>query len=616
MRKIYTILFNLTIMLLGVTVVPSCQNDLDVPNVQGGLHVTLSNVSSSIATRSVPSELGIPAKDLFNVRVEAQNGMVMYNGPLTDDIIKLGGGTYTVTAECGENPILAADQPYYVGTTQVTVETDKVTEASIECKVGNALVSVVFGKNEEERARFAKFYKQYGVNVKVGNYKFTIPGTTPELSAYFRAGTSIGLEFAGVLKENDRAVRCDLDVSAIGNFPKPFQAADHAIVTLTLPDPESVAVVEIAKVVMQEATMEETIPLSWLPVPKVTATHQYDGSGTLVGTNLAFQDCYFGMTWKAVVTNSSNNEVRTVQGTNALSSIYSSSQAWPYLPKGNYTATYYLVKEGEQDSRLGSRTFAIGSPDRLKVNVTGGYTSYTRYLAGDVDGANSCDAFTIYQPTASFALSSAIASGANYKNLSYEFSSTIDGTAYGSTKTVTKNSGVLDNATGLTPSLAAHVIGVNAKFDGGSASATGNFFITGLPMRYAPPAQNAGWSGHSTLKWDDSDNGEPRVRLGQNSVNNPQYIESSRIAVPAGTVMSCPYKVRINGATVQTTLTLSVGNYEYFSEKTTYMTGKTIESTATFTLTADATSMKANNSYGSGQTKSWVYYLEYKYGKK
>ena len=362
--------------------------------------------------------------------------------------------------------------------------------------------------------------------------------------------------------------------------------------------------------------MEETIPLSWLPVPKVTATHQYDGSGTLVGTNLAFQDCYFGMTWKAVVTNSSNNEVRTVQGTNALSSIYSSSQAWPYLPKGHYTATYYLVKEGEQDSRLGSRTFAIGSPDRLKVNVTGGYTSYTKYLAGDVDGANSCDAFTIYQPTASFALSSAIASGANYKNLSYEFSSTIDGTAYGSTKTVTKNSGILDNATGLTPSLAAHVIGVNAKFDGGSASATGNFFITGLPMRYAPPAQNAGWSGHSTLKWDDSDNGEPRVRLGQNSVNNPQYIESSRIAVPAGTVMSCPYKVRINGATVQTTLTLSVGNYEYFSEKTTYMTGKTIESSATFTLTADATSMKANNSYGSGQTKSWVYYLEYKYGKK
>ena len=616
MRKIYTILFNMTIMLLGVTVVSSCQNDLDVPNVQGGLHVTLSNVSSSIATRSVPGELGIPTEDMFNVRVEASDGMVKYNGPLTDETIKLIGGTYTVTAECGENPILATDQPYYVGTTQVTVVTDKVTETNIECKVGNALVSVVFGQNDEERARFAKFYKQYGVNVKVGKYMVTIPGKVPELSAYFRAGSSIGLEFAGVLSENDRAVKCELDVSSISNFPKPFQAADHAIVTLTLPDPESVAVVDIAKVEMQEATMEETIPLSWLPVPKVTATHQYDGSGALVGTNLAFQDSYFGMIWKAVVTNSSNKEVRTVQGTNALSSVYSSSQDWPYLPKGNYTATYYLVKEGEQDSRLGSRTFTVDSPDRLKVAITGGYSSYTKYLTGDVDGANACDAFTIYQPTASFALSSAIANGTNYKNLSYEFSSTIDGTAYGSKKTGTKNQGVLDNATGLTPSLTAHVIGVNAKFDGGSASTTGNFYITGLPMRYAPPSTGAGWSSHGTVKWDDSDDGEARVRLGQNTVSQPQYIESSRIAVPSGTVMECPYKVRINGATVQTTLTLSVGSYEYFSERTTYMTGKTIESTATFTLTSDATSMKANNSYGSGQTKSWVYYLTYKYGKK
>ena len=603
------------LLLLGMTAIESCQNDLNAPDTQGGIRVTLNNISSSV-TRSTPSELGAPTADMFNIKVEDANGRVKHNCTFSDNVIKLAGGTYTVTADCGENPILAIDQPYYIGTKQVTVVADEVTETNIDCKVGNSLISVVFGRDNQERVRFDKFYKSYGVNVKAGEYRVSIPGNIPEFSAYFRAGTTVGLEFAGVLNETGKTVSCDLDVSAIPNFPRPFQAADHAIITLTLPDPESVAVVEIAKVQVQEATMEETIPLSWLPVPKVTATHQYDGSGTLVGTNLSFQDSYFGMTWKAVVTNSNHTEVRTVQGTNALSSVYSTSQAWPYLPKGTYTATYYLVKEGEQDSRLGSRTFTIGSPDRLKVNMVGGYTSYTKYLAGDVDGANACDAFTIYQPTASFALSSAIASGSNYKNLQYEFSGTIDGTAYGSTKTGTKNQGVLDNATGLTPSLSAHTIGVTAKFDGGSASTTGQFYITGLPMRYAPPSENAGWSGHSTLKWDDSDNGEARIRLGQNSVNNPQYIESSRIAVPAGTVMECPFKVRIKGATVQTTLTLSVGGYEYFSEKTTYMTGKTIESTATFTLTSDATSMKANNSYGSGQTKSWIYYLTYKYGKK
>ena len=616
MRSKYTILCNLMLLLFGLASMLSCQNDLNVPDAQGGLHITLANIFSSTVTRSTPSELGTPAADLFHIKVEDANGMIKYDGDFSDKVIKLAGGSYTVTADYGDNPVLATEKPYYIGTTQVKVETDKVTEANVACKVGNALLSVRFGRNAEEQERFSRFYKSYGVNVKVGDYKVTIPNTIPELSAYFRAGTTIGLEFTGVLIGTEKPVSCELDLSSISNFPKPFQAADHAIVTLSLPDPENVAVVNIAKVDLQEATMEETIPLSWLPVPKVTATHQYDGSGALVGTNLAFQDCYFGMTWKAVVTNSSSTEVRTVQGTNALSSVYSTSQDWPYLPKGNYTATYYLVKEGEQDSRLGSRTFTIGSPDRLKLSVTGGYTSYTKYLAGNVDGANACDAFTIYQPTASFALSSAIANGANYKNLGYEFSSTIDGAAYGSKKTGTKNQGVLDNATGLTPSLTAHVIGVNAKFDGGSASATGNYYITGIPVRYAPPSTGSGWSSHGTVKWDDSDDGEARVRLGQNTTSQPQYIESSRIAVPSGTVMECPYKVRINGATVQTTLTLSVGGYEYFSEKTTYMTGKTIESTATFTLTSDATSMKANNSYGSGQTKSWVYYLTYKYGKK
>ena len=490
---------------------------------------------------------------------------------------------------------------------------DKITEASIDCKVGNALISVVFGQNEEERIRFSKFYKQYGLNVKVGDYVVTIPGTIPELSAYFRAGTAVGLEFAGVLQDTEKAVSCNLDVSAIPNFPKPFQAADHVIITLTLPDPESVAVVDIAKVELQEATMEETIPLSWLPVPKVTATHQYDGSGTLVGTNLAFQDSYFGMKWRAVVTNSASTEVRTVEGTNALSSVYSTSQDWPYLPKGNYTATYYLVKEGDKLSRLGSRTFTIGSPDRLKLNVVGGYTSYTKYLAGDVDGANACDAFTIYQPTASFALSSAISGGNNYKNLQYEFSGTIDGTAYGSTKTGTKNSGVLDNATGLTPSLFAHTIGVNAKFDGGSASASGQYFITGLPVEFTPPSEGAGWSKSGNVDWNQTDNGSKVVRLGYMALSQPHYIEYKRVAVPKGTIMQCPYKVRINNGAVSTTLTLSAGSKDYFSSKK----EDTYESSATFAAPDDITFFKANSSYGSGAvTHSFVYYLKYKYSKQ
>ena len=601
------------LLLMGMTAIQSCQNELDVVEPKGGLHITLDNVSSSTNTRSTPSEIGVPTADKFHLSVVDTKGMSKYDGPVVDDTITLAAGTYSLTADYGENPVLALEKPYYVGTTQVTVVSEKVADANINCRVGNALISAVFGLNEAERVRFNKFYKEYGLDIKVENYLVTIPSTNSNLSAYFRAGSEITLKFSGVLRESDRSVSCTLNASDVPNFPQTFEAADHAIITLTLPDPENVAVVNIGKVEMQEATMEETIPLSWLPVPKVPAAHQYDGTGALVGTNLSFQDCYFGMTWKAVVTNSNLDEVRTVQGTNALSSVYSSSQNWPYLPKGNYTATYFLVKEGEEPSRLGSRTFTIGSPDKLKVNITGGYTSYTKYLAGDIDGANACDAFTIYQPTASFALSSAITNGANYKNLSYEFSSTIDGTSYGSTKTGTKNSGVLDNATGLTPSLSAHTIGVNAKFDGGSASASGQYFITGLPVEFTPPSEGAGWSKSGNVDWNQTDNGSKAVRLGYMALSQPHYIEYHRVAVPKGTIMQCPYKVRINNGWVSTTMTLSAGSKDYFSSNK----EDTYESSATFAAPDDITFFKANSSWGSGAvTHSFIYYLKYKYGKQ
>lgn len=99
-----------------MAVIQSCQNDLDVPNVQGGLRVKLANVSSSTVTRSTPGEIGTPLDEMFNIKVANMDGMIKYEGLLTDETIKLADGTYIVTAEYGANPVLALDQPYYIGT--------------------------------------------------------------------------------------------------------------------------------------------------------------------------------------------------------------------------------------------------------------------------------------------------------------------------------------------------------------------------------------------------------------------------------------------------------------------------------------------------------------------
>ena len=55
-----------------------------------------------------------------------------------------------------------------------------MTEASIACKVGNALVSVRFGRDEAERARFDKFYKHYALQVWNGDKAASITVATEE----------------------------------------------------------------------------------------------------------------------------------------------------------------------------------------------------------------------------------------------------------------------------------------------------------------------------------------------------------------------------------------------------------------------------------------------------
>lgn len=612
MRRIYTILFNLILLLLGMTTIQSCQNDLDAPDTQGGIRVTLNNISSSV-TRSTPDELGTPLAEKFNIRVEDAKGMVKYNGPLTDDVIKLVGGTYTVTAECGENPVLAFDQPYYIGTEQVTVVSDEVTETSIDCKVGNALLSVKFGKDEAEHERFTRFYKSFGLKVIVDNHSITISDFSSDASAYFRAGSNVRLQFVGVVKDTDQQVAFDLDVQNASNFPKPFQAADHAIVTLTLPDPESALVVNISKVEIETVTMDETIPLSWLPVAMVIPMHQYDNNGLLVGTNLIITESYPGKKWRAVITNAAGTVVRAVEGTGALQSEYNSDankDTWPYLPQGQYKASYYFVEEDATASFVSSRDFTIEAPKDLKVTLTG-YTSYSKYLAGDIDGANACDRLTIYDPSVSVNVSPTLLNNAN---VSSSFSYTYDG----ATTTLAKgvNSHKFGNLTGQAVRAAAHILRGDLTFDGVSFSAQKEYIITGLPYSLNLASHDE-WISSSGVDWFEND-----VRLGHLSTGSQSLTNSSSVSIPMGTYFCADYSVNVHVFTVGTTFSINVGNKEILSIEeagTPFRDTDNMHSGTTNPVKDDSqylTSIVCHNSYGAGQTCSHIYSLSFKYAAK
>jgi len=617
MRVLDTIYHRCAALLaLALLIFSSCRNEEPEPVSAGTLRVRLAGVAAAVVTRATPSELGKPEADGFRIGITNAGGTQVYDSPYSDAEITLPTGDYTVAASFGDNPVVGIDAPYYRGSVSVTVEEDKVAQAKVACKVANALVSARFGRDDTEKARFSKFYETYSLQVHIGDYCAEIPDYASSRSAYFRAGSSVELVFAGTLKADGRKVSTRLDLSQ-STFPSVFNAADHAIVTLTLPDPESATVVDISKVEVEETTMEETIPLSWLPVPQVKPAHSYDGNGNLRGTDITFTDSYPGMTWRAEVTGVDDDVAyRTVEGCGELVSAYGdNTDGWVYMTAGQYKATFYLLS-GSESLKTGSRTFTVASPD-LKVTASA-YTSHSLYAAGDADAANECDAYTVYDPSVKVNIASSLWNNSRYAK---SMNATLGGVALSDATVSGGKDGMVfsfKSQEGKTPQFNSYAIVGSLTFGKTSVSGSHDVYITGLPASWTPPTKDA-WSSSGTVSWSDSDNGKSCVRLGKNTTGS-QYITCSKFAVPAGVNVEISYDVMTEGATVGTTLTLSFGSNNYFSKesgsrnefkrKTTYYTDK-----AQFITGSAVTEAKAHNSYGAAQTCSRIYSLSFKYGK-
>lgn len=517
-------LYTILILALGA-IFNACNEIEDIETAQGTLRFSISQISVKTETRATPSELGKPLASKFNLKLQRTGtSLVAYDGKFVETM-QVKTGMYNITATCGDNPIIGRNSPYYIGKSDnVAVNTGTTTAVTIPCKVANALISVKFGKDEEERIRFDRFYDDFGVLVFVDDYSMEIPMNDSQSSIYFRAGSSPKLVFYGKLKnDNNRPISFDLTSESL---PKVFQESDHAIVTLTLPDPESASIVNIGKVAIEDANMDETIPLSWLPVPTATPKHQYDGNGYLVGTNVTFSNSYPGMNWKAVLVNANGEEVREIEGQGELLTKYDNSTGWPYLPQGKYTAHYYfLTNEGE--TKVSSREFTVPQP-QIEVSA-GGYSSYTKYLEGDIDGANTCNNKTIYEPTVRMHVSENLLLNSRYN---YTFNYVFEGTTTPVDRG--RNSFRNVNIEKLEPRSKSYEVVANASFDGAVAEARHRVYITGIPFHFEPP---------TTAEWEtvnDVTDEDGYALLGDFSWTTDQKM-IYKVYVPVGTLLTLDY---------------------------------------------------------------------------
>ena len=246
-----------------------------------GFHVSLTE-DVKVDSRSTPEEIGKPLASQFNLKITNQaTGNIVHDALFkgkegTPEFIPAAAGTYDIEATYGDDPVLALDDPYYKGMAKDVVLADGESKTvSVNCTVANALTSVVF--SDEGAFKFAdQFEEGYGVEVLVLDKTTTLDG---KQSAYYRAGSTPTFIFKGTPKNGGEEVSFTLSDDKFAEAAT-FAAKAHCVITLKIAAVVPGVRVEISKVEVKEETISETIPMGWLPKPKVTATG-FDANNTL-----------------------------------------------------------------------------------------------------------------------------------------------------------------------------------------------------------------------------------------------------------------------------------------------------------------------------------------------
>lgn len=261
--------------LLGVLFVACSEEENLSQTGKTGFLVSLAE-DVKVDSRKTPEELGKPAASQFKLKITNQTtGSELYSGSYTEDLIPVSAGMYEIEATYGDNPVLALDAPYYKGTAEADLADGESKTVQVNCKVANALASVVFDNSGTNT--FESQFASYGVRVSVNGSPTTL--TDNGKSAYYRAGSTPTFEFRGILKDGGEEVVQTLTDDKFSD-PATFAAGAHCVITLKIGAVEPGVKIEITKVEVKEVTVSETIPMEWLPKPKVTATG-FDSNNTL-----------------------------------------------------------------------------------------------------------------------------------------------------------------------------------------------------------------------------------------------------------------------------------------------------------------------------------------------
>lgn len=225
----------------------------------------------------------------------------------------------------------------------------------------------------------------------------------------------------------------------------------------------------------------------------VSIVHTKSATGLLTGTSASFSMTKQGGSdklveeWGATLVNSDGVIVRSAAYTNSdpisgQTISMNTDDGWVLLPGGTYTFTPYYKIYGQKIS-LPSQSVTVSDPG-VTMDISG-TTSYDKYLAGDIDGANSHTNTMIEGVSVSTNLDLSIISS---------FVATMDGVDMGSAA-ITSDNVVMASYGNLTKSaFTSYVMAASLTVGPLTFSAERIFHITGLPMEAIFNSNPSGWT--------------------------------------------------------------------------------------------------------------------------
>ena len=339
--------------------------------------------------------------------------------------------------------------------------------------------------------------------------------------------------------------------------------------------------------------------LDMIEKPVITPQHVYD-NGTLVGTKVTLTAPVSDKAWSAVIKNANGEIVRTLSEAAGTLTTDHTDATWPYLPKGNYTVDYtFTTANGKQKNA--TTGFSITENPNFSLSMTAN-SSYSYYQAGNVDKANSMDAYAVDGITTTVnGISQTILSNSNYTPTR---ANTFNGTEAGYESGVTSYNGV------SIKQLGESTLNASFTFDGVTRNASQKVYITGLPFNHQPPTSE-NWTANNG---QTSFNGD-HVKTGAAGSNGE--FSYSGILIPAGTKLALAYRAEVymDNALSTQRYQISVGNQKFVDFSTSDTGTKSFDESKVFTLTSEAKNIKCYTGYCYGRSNSKTYKIALSYSK-